>query len=88
VEIPDIINGLFELFGGSMVWMNVRQIAKDKAVKGVHWLPTLFFSSWGYWNLYYYPHLHQWMSFIGGLCIVAGNTCWVVLMLKYWNREK
>ncbi len=85
---PDLVNGLFESIGGLMVWLNVKQIVKDKAVKGVHWLPTMFFTSWGYWNLYYYPHLNQWLSFLGGLVIVSGNTAWVAMMVKYWNSNK
>lgn len=85
--VPDLINGLFEAIGGLMVWMNVRQILKDKAVKGVHWIPTGFFTLWRFWNLYYCPHLNQWLSFTGGLLIVAGNTLWVALMWKYWDRK-
>lgn len=85
--LPDLINGLFEFCGGLMIFMNVRQIWKDKAVKGVHWIPTMFFTAWGFWNLFFYPHLHQWLSFSGGLCIVIGNTAWVILMLKYWKSK-
>ncbi len=88
MQIPDLINGLFEAFGGCMLWLNVRQIIKDKAVKGVHWLSTSFFTLWGYWNIYYYPHLGQWFSFAGGLLIVAGNTVWIILILKYWEKHE
>jgi hypothetical protein len=88
MQIPDLINGLFESVSGLMLWINVRQILRDKAVKGIHWIPTLFFTIWGYWNLFYYPHLNQWLSFAGGLIMVAGNTTWIVLMIKYWKRSR
>jgi hypothetical protein len=85
--IPDLINALFESVSGAMLWINVFQILKDKSVRGVHWLPTLFFTVWGYWNLFYYPHLNQWLSFAGGLIMVAGNTTWMFLIFRYWRKS-
>lgn len=87
MSIPDIINGTFELAGGLFIWMNVVQVWKDKIVRGVHWLPTAFFTTWGVWNLYYYPHLNQWVSFAGGICIVLGNLAWVLSMIKFWPKK-
>lgn len=82
----DIINGSFELAGAFIQWIQVRQILKDKEVKGVHWLPIMFFSSWGLWNLYYYPSLEQYFSFLGGLLLTTANTVWLVLIIKYYYR--
>lgn len=83
MQTPDLINGLFELFGGLLNWMNVWKIYKDKTLRGVLWYPTLLFAVWGFWNLFYYPHLEQWLSFFGGLVIVAGNSVWVFLAVRY-----
>ncbi len=83
MNIPDFINGLFEATAGFAVLNHCRQVLKDKDVKGVSIASTIFFTSWGFWNLYYYPHLDQWFSFTGGLFIVASNTLWVVLMIYY-----
>lgn len=80
---PDLFNGLFEFGGSIMLWRNVYQLYKDKMVRGVHWGPTLFFFTWGLWNLFYYPHLDQWWSFAGGLSIVTANGVWAFQMLKY-----
>lgn len=80
---PDLLNGMFELLGGVFIWMHIRQILKDKAVKGVSIPATGFFTSWGFWNLYYYPHLGQWWSFTGGVVIVLANIIWISLMLYY-----
>ena len=87
MSIQDLINGLFELFGGLAVFMHIRTTLKDKEIKGVSISATVLFTAWGYWNLYYYPHLNQWLSFIGGLLIVVGNTIWVILMFKYWKKK-
>jgi hypothetical protein len=81
--IADVVNGSFELLGGFMLWQNVRAIRRDKAVRGVRILPTAFFTLWGIWNLYFYPSLGQWASFVGGLNIVVANLIWVGLMVRY-----
>lgn len=85
---PDAINGLFEMSGGFFLLKNVSQLYRDKCVRGVHWLPTLFFAVWGLWNLFYYPHLDQWLSFTGGLWIVAVNLVWFAQMIYYLGRPK
>lgn len=85
VQVPDLINGLFELFGGIAIWGHVRAILRDQKIAGFSPWACAFFTSWGYWNLYYYPHLHQWISFVGGLGIVAGNTAWIMLIWRYRN---
>lgn len=85
----DIINGLFEGFGGVLLWMNVRKLWKDKEFKGVSAVPTAFFMLWGYWNLYFYPFYSAWLSFLGGLIIVSANTVWLGQMLWYgWLRKR
>ena len=84
---PDNVNGLFEFFGSIMIWRNVYAILKDKHLAGVRWGATAFFSSWGFWNLYYYPSLNQWWSFSGGVSIVIANTIWLVLSI-YYSRGK
>lgn len=85
--IPDLINGSFELFSGIFLWLNVRQLYLDKKIKGVRILPSAFFAMWGFWNLYFYPHLGQWFSFAGGLNIVTANSIWVVQMIYYRNNK-
>lgn len=85
---PDKINGLFELLGGAFVLLNCARLYKDKKVRGVSFMAVSYFTLWGYWNIYYYPHLNQWMSFIGGLTIVAMNTLWIIMMVYYIKKEK
>jgi len=83
VSGPDVINGLFELCSGIFVWSNVVMIRRHKSLRGVHWIPTIFFTLWGYWNLYYYPSLDQWFSFFGGISIVTSNSVWLYYVYKY-----
>lgn len=87
ITLPDAINGAFEALGGVFALNNVRVIWRDKMVRGVSVLSTGVFTAWGFWNLYYYPHLGQWLSFAGGLVIVAANFAWVALMLYYGRKD-
>lgn len=80
---PDLINGAFEASGAAFLLLNVARLVKDKRLNGIHWLPSVFFSSWGVWNLYYYPSLGQMWSFFGGLLIVLMNTVWLMLVAYY-----
>ena len=80
---PDLINGLFEALAGFAILNNCRVLYHDKIFKGISLWSTVFFTSWGFWNLYYYPHLNQIISFMGGLLIVGANVLWVGLMLYY-----
>lgn len=83
MSLPDLVNGCFEAFGGLFVLNHCRVLYKDKAVRGISVLSTVFFLSWGIWNLYYYPHLGQWLSFAGGLFIVIANVLWCYLLIYY-----
>lgn len=80
---PDLVNGCFELGGSALIWLSVRRLWKDKMIRGYSPWATAFFAGWGYWNLFYYPHLAQWWSFAGGVSIVVANTAWISLMWKY-----
>jgi hypothetical protein len=88
VSLPDIINGTFELSGAFFIYMSIRKVLADKAVAGVHWVHVGFFAVWGLWNLYYYPHLGQWWSFVGGVAIVVTNLIYVGLLLRYSSRAR
>ena len=84
MDWADIINGVLETAGGGFITFSVIKLHQDKIVRGVSWVHAGFFAGWGYWNLFYYPHLDQWMSFAGGVFIVATNTVWLGQLL-YWT---
>ena len=83
--INDLINGLFEAGGTVAVFLHCRELIKAKRYEGVSVLGTLFFTSWGYWNIWFYANLDQWFSWAAGICLALANTFWVVLLWKYRN---
>ena len=88
MKLPDLINGNFELIAGILLWLNVLRVYRDKRIQGIHIFPTAFFALWGFWNLFYYPHLGQWLSFFGGIMVVIPNTIWVYLAIYYTRKNK
>lgn len=84
---PDLVNGLYELFGAPFVVLSIVNLAKAKRVHGVSWLHVGFFTSWGFWNLFYYPHLGQWFSFCGGVAIVIANSIWLAQLIYYTRKR-
>lgn len=88
MSIPDLINGLFEVFGSVAVTFSCLRLLKDKQVKGLSLVTTVFFTSWGFWNLFYYPHMGQTLSTIAAGAVCAANTWWCILILKYREPAK
>lgn len=88
MSIPDLINGTFESIGAFFILLSVMKLHKEKKVRGVSWLHTTFFAGWGYWNLFYYPHLDQWLSFWGGMGITITNSIWLAQIIYYQRKER
>lgn len=79
----DLLNAGFEFFGSVTIWLNVRQIRKDKGHSGISLASIIFFLLWGFWNLIYYPSLGQWVSFGAGCSITLANIVWIAHLLYY-----
>ena len=88
MTIPDLINGVFEASGSLFILLSIRRLYEDKLVRGVSFIHVGFFSLWGVWNLYYYPHLGQWLSFAGGVLITVSNMSYTYLLVYYILRER
>jgi len=84
--LADVVNGSLECLAGFVVLLHCRVLHRDKEVRGVSLPAVFFFCGWGFWNLWYYPHLGQFFSFIGGILVVFSNTLWLLMML-YYNRR-
>jgi hypothetical protein len=79
----DIINGLFEMFAGIFISLNIIRLYKDKEVKGVSLIAIIFFFLWGVWNTIFYPINNLWYSFYGGLLVASMNLIWVSQLIYY-----
>lgn len=84
----DWLNGTFELLGGLFITLSCIKLHRDKKVRGVSFVHVGYFTLWGYWNIHYYPHLGQWLSFAGSLTVVLINTIWLAMMIHYIRKER
>lgn len=76
------------MLGGAFLGLNCWRLYKDKLVRGVDWKVIFFFTFWGFWNLYYYPHLEQWLSLVAGAFIAIMNLIYFGMMIYYMRQEK
>ncbi len=79
----DLINAAFEGGGALLLCLNVRRLLKDKRVEGISLVPTVWWTFWGFWNVYYYSAVHCPASFYAGIAVVAIQCVWVSLALWF-----
>ena len=84
----DAINGALELAGALFLLNNCRMLYSHKRVQGVSVSATAFFTTWGLWNLYFYPANGLWLSFVGGLCLASVNVAWVAMAIYYERQSR
>lgn len=82
----DAINAGFEFFGIWFVLHNCWTVWQDKAVAGVSVPAIVFWTTWGGWNVYYYPSLGQMFSFYCGIGVLLANLLYVSMLLYYKYR--
>lgn len=87
MSLPDLINCGFEALGGIAVAMSCLAVLKHKKVHGVSLITVAFFTSWGLWNLYFYPKTGQYLSGLAAIGVCLANLTWCCLILKYRNNR-
>ncbi len=84
---PDVANGLFEISGAVFIAFSIVKLYRDKLVRGISWVSVVFFLSWGCWDLFYYLHINQLISWIGGLGGLVATAVWLGQLIYYQRRE-
>ncbi len=82
----DIVNALYEAGASIAVLNHCRVLSAQKKVHGMSIASVVFFTSWGFWNMYYYHSLGQTFSWAAGFLVCAANCYYVYLLLKYRNN--
>lgn len=86
--IADAVNASFELAGSLFVLNHCRVLYRHKSVRGVSKMSVTFFLLWGVWNIWYYPHLGQMLSFMAGIALATANCLYVGMLIGYSHRER
>lgn len=85
---PDLINGLFEFAGALAGGINIVTLLKHKQARGFAPLAYFYFTAWGLWNCFYYPHLNQWISLLGTIAITISNGAYAGLAVYFIRRNR
>ena len=75
----DQVNACFELGGAIATCFSIRRLWAHREVRGVSYIPWVFFTVWGLWNIPYYHSLEQMWSVGAALCMVIANITWLLL---------
>jgi hypothetical protein len=87
VSLPDTINGAFEFAGALAGIWNIIVLCRHKKVRGFAPLAYIYFTVWGAWNCFYYPHLGQWFSLAGTIAITISNGLYAALAIYFSRRQ-
>ena len=87
-EWQDAVNALF-LFGATLfMGLNIKQLNKDKLVRGFSAWPVIYFLLWNLYSLYYLVHLNQLISFMLELAFMSVSLFYVCQIMHYKYLEK
>jgi hypothetical protein len=83
MNLPDIINAMFEMGGVFAISASILKLLRDREIRGYSWYTLAFFTSWGVWNVFYYPHLGQMWSFYAGIAVLLTNVVYLGLIIRF-----
>ena len=84
---PDAINGAVEFAGSLAAWANVVTLYRDRGYAGISVCVMGLFAARSLWRGWFYLHLHQPMSTLGG-CSNACAYCVFVGLMVYFGKRK
>lgn len=84
---PDMVNAGFEAGAGLAVLAHCATLYRDKEARGLSIPAVIFFTGWGLWNMYYYPHLGQFWSLAGGIFVTLANLIYLALLVAYSHHR-
>lgn len=69
-------------------WLHVRQIIRDKTVKGVSLIPTFVFMTTNVFEMIYFGQKGDWWNVGGAVSMLMSNVAWTVCVFYYHRKEK
>jgi hypothetical protein len=85
---PDAVVALFEAVSAVFICVSIRQLHKDKKVRGVSPWMIGFFGAWGWWNTYWYIFIDAPYAWWAGWSVVLSNTFYTLQMVYWIWKEK
>jgi uncharacterized membrane protein YfcA len=85
MDYIDIINAIFEVFGGIFAILNCIQLYKDKQVKGISIISAIFFTTWSMWVIYFYYKTENLYSMYASILIGLSEIMWLAMWVYYYR---
>lgn len=79
----DHINAGFEFVGACCRAYDCWRLYKAKTYAGVHPASTIFFFTWGTWNIVFFGGLDQKWSLVCSMLLCSMNALWLFLAYLY-----
>lgn len=76
-------NAAFEAGAGLAVLAHCWKLHDHRKARGLSIPAVLFFTLWGGWNMYYYPHLGQFWSLAGGIFVTLANLIYIAMLVTH-----
>ena len=84
---PDLLNSILEFVASAFILNHCLVLYKDKSVKGVSTVSTIYFLGCGIWNLYYSSNLNQKYTLIACVLTTLFSVLRVGMMVYYRRKE-
>lgn len=84
---PDMVNAGFEAGAGLAVLAHCARLYQHKEARGLSIPAVVFFTGWGVWNMYHYPHLGQFWSLAGGIFVTLANAIYLAMLVAYSRHD-
>ena len=79
----DLINSAFVLVAVAMAALDLKQVRKDRQVKGLHFATAILFTVWPFWDLFYYASLGQTFSLFACTVLATLRGFWFVDVWRF-----
>lgn len=86
--MPDLVNGIFGVLGGLFIALSIAKLYQEKTVRGVSIVYVAFFTTWSWYQVYFFTTVNFWWSWAGAVGMMTANAIWLCQMVYYSRRVK
>ena len=78
----DQFNSIFPFIACISPILNIRELLRDKVVKGIHWATSITYTG-QISGIYFMYTLHQWYTMAGAATFFVLSFTWYCMMIYY-----
>lgn len=78
----DMVNAVFQFGTAWFIGLSALALWRSRQLSGISPAQLLFFSAWGYWNLYFFWSLHLPLSLAGAAVAALSYSAWLTAYVR------